>query len=68
VPRSSLSPPNGCISAIAKEGGGTEATIAFAEGENPRMRHITFQIGLMGKAVFELTVADVVSAAERGRR
>src|SRR5436190_1831847 len=56
------------ILATAKEGRGVEVSNAFAANENPRMRHITFQIGLMGKAVFELTVADVVGAAERGRR
>ena len=60
-------PPNSRISATTKKGRGAKATITFADHENPRMRRIAFQIGLMGNAVFELTVADVIGAATRER-
>ena len=48
------------ILATAKEGRGVEVSNAFAANENPRMRHITIQIGLMGTAVSELAVSDIV--------
>ena len=40
------------ISLTGQERGGADTTSAFADGENPPMRQVTFQIGLMGMAAF----------------